>query len=85
MTLAKGRMEELRKQFGGVCNNCGSKQELQFAHRMPTPLCGKNSRGSAERYYDILNHPLAYLLLCRYCHDKRGPSPNRMKEMGRFV
>lgn len=85
MGLPKGKMEELQTLFGGMCVNCGSKQELQFAHILPTRLCGRNSRGSSERYYDILKHPLAYVLLCRLCHNKRGPSPDSIKKIKGFT
>lgn len=81
MTLSKGKMDELRKQFGGKCENCGSNEELQFAHILPTELCGKNSRGSSDRYYDIRNNPRSYRLLCRICHNKIGPSVYEMRKM----
>jgi len=81
MTLPKGKMEELRKSFGGKCKKCGNKQDLQFAHMSPTRLCGKNSRGSSERYFDIRKNPTAYVLLCVTCHNKTGPSPYEMQKM----
>ena len=81
MGISKAKMDELRNNFGGMCKKCGSKRELQFAHVLPTKLCGKNSRGSQARHDDILKHPLAYVLLCRKCHDKTGPSVYAMREM----
>lgn len=53
--------------FGGMCEECGSKLGLEFAHRLPTGLSGKG-RGKDRRYYDILKHPLNYRLLCSSCH-----------------
>lgn len=81
MGISKVKMDELRKDFGGMCKKCGNKNDLQFAHVLPTKLCGKNSRGSQARYDDIRRYPLAYVLLCRKCHDKTGPNPHIMREM----
>ena len=72
MGLKKGKMDELRNQFGGKCKNCGSKKKLEFAHILPTKLCGDNSRGSKERYFDIKNNPSSYVLLCSICHGRIG-------------
>ena len=54
----------------------GSKSEQDiiykwhFAHRhgFPTKLSG-SGRGQSERFYDILNHPLSYLLMCNEHHE----------------
>ena len=81
MAIHKNKMDELRKQYGAECQNCGSKEDLQFAHVFPTKLCGKNSRGSSERYYDIKKNPSAYVLLCVTCHNRIGPSPVAMQKM----
>ena len=74
-TRRKREMDELRNQFGGKCKNCGSKKKLEFAHILPTKLCGRNSRGSGERYFDIKNNPSSYVLLCSICHKRIGETP----------
>ena len=61
------KMKELREEFGGSCQNCGSKQNLEFAHIKPTELSGWG-RGRKERYYDIKNNKDSYKLLCKSCH-----------------
>lgn len=71
----KREMDELRNQFGGKCKNCGSKKKLEFAHILPTELCGTNSRGSDRRNRDIKNNPSSYVLLCSICHMKIGDTP----------
>ena len=71
----KREMDELRNQFGGKCKNCGSKKKLEFAHILPTKLCGTNSRGSDRRNRDIKNNPSSYVLLCSICHMKIGDTP----------
>jgi hypothetical protein len=71
----KAKMDELRDQFGGKCKNCGSEKKLEFAHILPTTLCGRNSRGQGERYFDIKNHPSSYVLLCSICHKGMKESP----------
>ena len=60
-------MMDLRKEFGGCCSTCGSKQNLEFAHIKPTGLKGWG-RGRKERYYDIMNNKDSYKLLCKTCH-----------------
>jgi hypothetical protein len=51
------------------CGICGHKQKLQFHHIKPTSLNG-DSRGSIQRYYDIVKHPDCYIPLCYFCHQK---------------
>lgn len=57
------KLDLLKEEFGGKCWNCGTVENLQFAHIKDTELNGKG-RGRKERYYDILNHPTHYALLC---------------------
>ena len=74
----KREMDELRNQFGGKCKNCGSKKKLEFAHILPTELCGTKhgkGRGSDRRIFDIKNNPSSYVLLCSICHMKIGDTP----------
>jgi len=61
------RFRELRFNYGNVCNFCGSQDRLEFAHRLPTKVTGMG-RGKIRRYYDIIKHPLHYILLCHDCH-----------------
>lgn len=61
--------------------NAEVKKNYNSPHVLSTKLCGKNSSGSQARYDDIIKHPLAYVLLCRKCHDKTGPSVYAMREM----
>jgi len=63
------KFEELRQEFGGKCKNCQSTEKLQFAHLEETGLHGWG-RGKKVRYYDIINHRNAYILLCELCHKK---------------
>jgi 5-methylcytosine-specific restriction endonuclease McrA len=62
------RRGELMSRFGGKCSNCGSTEELQFAHIRETKLNGRG-RGRKERLYDIIKNPLSYRLLCKKCHE----------------
>ena len=62
------RRKLLIKAFGEECEFCGGKEKLQFAHREPTELSGEG-RGRKERYYDVINNPCCYVLLCKKCHD----------------
>lgn len=57
------RKDDLIKQFGGKCVNCGTTENLQFAHIKETNLNGMG-RGRKERYYDVLKNPNCYILLC---------------------
>lgn len=61
--LIRRDIDRLKDDFGGVCWNCGSSINVQFAHVEETGLSGMG-RGRKERYYDIINNPTAYALLC---------------------
>lgn len=63
----KRKFNELRFLFGNKCLLCPSEYRLEFAHIKPTELKGEG-RGRKERYYDILNNPDSYILLCQLCH-----------------
>jgi 5-methylcytosine-specific restriction endonuclease McrA len=63
----KKAMRHLKQDRGGKCQKCGNGGRLEFAHIEPTDLNGRG-RGRKERYYDVINNPTAYLLLCRNCH-----------------
>ena len=63
----KEAFKKLREEFGGACQKCGSKQDLEFAHIKPTNLSGWG-RGRKERYYDIKKFKDHYQLLCKSCH-----------------
>lgn len=70
--------------FGDRCQECGLGQfedylpsRLEFAHVGKTELKGR-SRGSGNRFRDVLKHPDRYALLCRPCHmdlDYAGSDP----------
>ena len=64
----KNRMQELRNQRGNKCDSCGSSENLEFHHILPTGLSGMG-RGFYQRMKDISLHPDSYLLLCKSCHD----------------
>ena len=72
------RRRKLVNDFGGICAHCTSKSELEFAHVIPTKLSGKG-RGMPQRIYDVLKHPLNYLLLCSNCHYKFDHSGKEKK------
>lgn len=61
----RGRLVSER---GGACEDCGSQDELEFAHVKPTSVNGKG-RGSFLRYADVRRHPDCYRLLCNVCHN----------------
>lgn len=69
-----GKMDELRKDFGGRCIMCGGRKSrknepLQFAHLKKTPMSKiHRGRGMANRYHDIKKNRQSYVLMCRYCH-----------------
>jgi hypothetical protein len=46
---------------------CYREYGLEFAHLEETGLKGR-SRGRIERYYDIINNPDKYALLCKIHH-----------------
>jgi len=66
--------KQLKEDFGSHCklsesvfyyNQCEGKRE--FAHLHPTGLNGR-SRGSYERYKDIITNKDCYILLCKKHH-----------------
>lgn len=70
----KRKLKDLRNNWGGKCQNMGHKipivENLEFAHKHnhKTDLSKKRGRGRKERYYDIMNNPESYILLCKTCH-----------------
>jgi hypothetical protein len=54
----------LLQAYGNRCTVCGSTENLEFAHKVPTGLSGRG-RGRKERYYDIIKYPLDYTLTCK--------------------
>jgi hypothetical protein len=50
--------------YGDQCSVCGSKENLEFAHKVPTGLSGRG-RGRKERCYDVIKFPLDYNLTCK--------------------
>lgn len=65
----RNKRQELIQEFGGCCNNCGSKSRLEFAHIKATQLNGM-SRGRWKRVYDIIKNKDSYTLLCHNCHEQ---------------
>lgn len=59
--------KKLIQDYGGKCSKCKSIFNLEFAHVSQTKLFGRG-RGRKERYYDIINNPTKYILLCNKCH-----------------
>jgi hypothetical protein len=57
----------LREAFGGKCIICERTWSLEFAHIKPTKLNGEG-RGLRKRFYDIVNHPDSYCLMCNKDH-----------------
>lgn len=53
--------------WGLKCFMCGTTERLEFAHINDTGLNGLG-RGRKERYYDVINNPDDYVLLCKTCH-----------------
>lgn len=62
------RFKELKIKFGGKCHFCNQTYLLEFAHVRPTKLSGRG-RGFKERYTDIKNNPMNYLLTCKNHND----------------
>jgi len=81
--FAQVDMDELREKFGGKCFKCKSKKKLQFAHVRKTGLSGRG-RGQKARYYDIMNHPKSYRLLCEDCHQKYERNEIKMEDDDQF-
>ena len=65
------KFDELRTEYENKCANpkCSETKNLEFAHKQKTKLEGMG-RGRKERYYDIVNNPRCYVLLCNKCHDE---------------
>jgi len=61
------RREKLVQEYGGECERCRSKERLEFAHLMNTPLSGRG-RGYNNRVLDVIRYPECYILLCNVCH-----------------
>lgn len=61
------RKAEALELLGSKCIFCGSP-EVQAAHVVPTPICGKNSRGSYRRWADVVKYPTHYRPMCPRCH-----------------
>lgn len=81
------QISKTREAFGGMCSKegCSSTTELEFAHRhgYPTKLKGMG-RGSTARFYDIVNNPVNYQLLCKKHHreyDKKPKSVQHLKNI----
>jgi hypothetical protein len=70
---------ELLMVFGGICQACGERHGLEFAHVQPTRCTGKG-RGSWRRLADVLRRPGAYVLLCMSCHDSLDGRPRRKRQ-----
>jgi len=68
MKWLRKKWDELMLLYGGKCNECGSINNLQFAHVRKTKLNG-SSRGKWKRYYDIINNLDCYRLKCAECHN----------------
>lgn len=49
------------------CRICHQDKPTEFAHVFPTGVSGR-SRGSLERYRDVIANPESYLLACQGCH-----------------
>ena len=67
-------MNEINNPPVGMDNDGKSEQDIiykwHFAHRhgFRTDLSG-SGRGEANRFYDIVNHPLSYILMCNEHHE----------------
>jgi hypothetical protein len=67
---------QLIQEFGGACQECGSTEDLEFAHRTMTGVQGLG-RGRNARTLDVMRNPEAYMLICKRCHlrlDRTGGS-----------
>lgn len=64
----KRRWAQLIEEYGGECQDCGKRYDLEFAHLGETGLKGKG-RGKSRRLADILKNRDLYRLLCMECHD----------------
>ncbi|MEM0142372.1 MAG: hypothetical protein QXL94_00255 [Candidatus Parvarchaeum sp.] len=63
----KAQMGKLRAARNNSCEQCGSINQLEWAHIKPTGLSGMG-RGRNARIADIKRNPDCYKLLCRKCH-----------------
>ena len=80
----KTQRKKLIKLFGGKCYFCGSTRFLVFAHRWTTPILEARKQGKAgrkERFYDVVNHPKAYLLTCRKHNKMAWHHKGRVKKV----
>lgn len=80
----KEQRRKLVKLYGGKCFFCGSTRFLVFAHRYKTPILDLRKSGGAgrkERYYDVIQHPKAYLLTCRKHNKKAWHHKGRVKKI----
>lgn len=75
---------DLRMQFGNRCEMCGDPFGLEFAHLVPTKRIGLG-RGKKAQYYDIKNHPDAYMLLCKRCHKKIDRPSEQEKKVDYYL
>lgn len=72
----KRKRQQLVADRGGECEECGSKEKMEFAHLGETGLYGAG-RGRKERYYDVIRNPDKYKLLCQRCHKRLDTSVSR--------
>jgi len=63
------KFNELKNIYGNKCMNCGSNNNLEFAHVKNTNFNGKG-RGKAHRYYNIVKNLDCYRLWCNDCHNE---------------
>ena len=63
------KINQLKLQRGNLCEweECINKENLEWAHKLPTYLAGKG-RGSWNRLKDIQTYPFSYFLLCKDHH-----------------
>jgi hypothetical protein len=59
--------ERAADAVGRVCCFCGSVDNLEYAHVLPTGLNGMG-RGLTVRMLDVIRHPLCYRRMCKPCH-----------------
>lgn len=75
------RVEEMKKQLGGACTACGSKDKLEIDHKDPKKKRGPVTQMTARKA--MREEELAKCqLLCKPCHTRksileRGQTPAR--------
>jgi hypothetical protein len=69
----------LREAYGNQCLDCGCGYSLEFAHIKETTISGKG-RGMRIRFYDIINNPCSYILMCKKCHEHHDSLPKEERE-----